>query len=88
MTLDEAEKGQRFHIARVQGERSFRRRLMELGLIPGTEVALVRVAPLGDPLELEVRGCRLSMRRAEARGVELMPQHEAARDAALSFAVS
>jgi Fe2+ transport system protein FeoA len=41
-------------------------RLMEMGLVPGTEVTIVNVAPLGDPLEIEVRTCRLSIRRAEA----------------------
>jgi Fe2+ transport system protein FeoA len=44
---------------------------MELGLVPGTKVGLVNVAPLGDPLELELRGGRLSIRRAEAADVEL-----------------
>lgn len=50
----------------VGGERPFRRRLLEMGLTPGTEVALVNVAPLGDPLEIELRCGRLSIRRHEA----------------------
>jgi ferrous iron transport protein A len=58
-------------IAEVSGERSVRRRLMELGLVPGTKVSVVNVAPLGDPLELEVRGGRLSIRRVEAANIEL-----------------
>lgn len=41
-------------------------RLQELGVVPGTAVRLVRMAPLGDPLEIEVRGCLLTVRRAEA----------------------
>jgi Fe2+ transport system protein FeoA len=45
---------------------------MELGLVPGTPVAINNVAPLGDPLELEVRGGRLSIRHAEASTIELM----------------
>ena len=53
-------------VEHVGGERSFRRRLMELGLVPGTRVELKAVAPLGDPLELLVRGSSLSIRRAEA----------------------
>jgi Fe2+ transport system protein FeoA len=53
-------------VEHVGGERSFRRRLMELGLVPGTRVELKAVAPLGDPLELLVRGASLSIRRAEA----------------------
>ena len=50
----------------VGGERPFRRRLLEMGLTPGTEVSLVNVAPLGDPLEIELRSGRLSIRRHEA----------------------
>jgi ferrous iron transport protein A len=58
----------------VGGERSFRRRLMELGLVPGTRVQLVGVAPLGDPIELLVRGASLSIRRAEADAVRVIPE--------------
>jgi ferrous iron transport protein A len=53
-------------IAAVDGERGFRRRLMEMGLVPGTKVTITNVAPLGDPLEIEVRRGRLSIRRREA----------------------
>jgi ferrous iron transport protein A len=66
MTLAHAARGQQVTITRIGGERAFRRRLMELGLVPGTRVELVGVAPLGDPLELLVRGCSLSIRRGEA----------------------
>lgn len=59
----------RAKILRVGGPPGFRRRLMELGLVPGTTVEVVRVAPLGDPLQLLVRGCRLSIRLAEAAEV-------------------
>lgn len=54
-------------VRQVGGSRAFRRRLMELGLLPGTEVKVIQVAPLGDPLEIEARGCRLSIRHSEAR---------------------
>lgn len=50
----------------VGGEQSFRRRLMELGFLPGTRVRLIRRVDVGDLVELEVRGCHLSLRRAEA----------------------
>ncbi|MEL6347757.1 MAG: FeoA family protein [Myxococcota bacterium] len=56
-------------IISVGGERSFRRRLMEMGLLPGTDVVITNVAPLGDPLELQVRGGRLSIRRHEAHAI-------------------
>lgn len=48
-----------------------RRRLLELGLVPGTQVSVVGVSPLGDPLELEVRGSRLSIRKKEALAIEV-----------------
>ena len=63
--------GQRGVIRQVSGEERLRRRLLEMGLVPGTEVHLVRRAPLGDPLEIGVRGYRLSLRRAEAALVGL-----------------
>ncbi|MCK6525307.1 ferrous iron transport protein A [Myxococcota bacterium] len=56
-------------LTRVGGDRAFRRRVMELGLVPGSAVQKRQTAPLGDPIELEVRGCRLSIRRAEAEVV-------------------
>ena len=71
MTLAHAHVGDRFTIERVGGERSFRRRLMELGLVPGTAIELVGVAPFGDPLELLVRGCSLSIRKGEALWVSV-----------------
>jgi Fe2+ transport system protein FeoA len=73
MNLEEATIGVPITVAHVGGERAFRRRLMELGILPGTEVVVMRVAPLGDPMELRVRGCLLSIRRAEARKVAVLP---------------
>lgn len=72
-TVADLRPDQRGTVARVGGERAFRRRLMELGLVPGTPVTLLKVAPLGDPLELEVRGGRISIRRRDAASVELEP---------------
>lgn len=69
MTLGDVALGVKVAVEHVGGERSFRRRLMELGLVPGTVIEVVRVAPMGDPLELSVRGCELSIRRSEARSV-------------------
>jgi ferrous iron transport protein A len=53
-------------VTRVDGERAFRRRIMEMGLVPGTPVRVVAVAPLGDPLTLELRSSKLSIRKREA----------------------
>lgn len=61
-------------IVMVEGERGFRRRLMELGFLPGAPVRVIAVAPLGDPLDVEVRGCRFSLRRAEAERILVGPQ--------------
>ena len=70
-TLAEVPLGVPVTITRVGGERQFRRRLMELGLLPGTRIEVVRVAPLGDPIELFARGCFLSIRKSEARLVDV-----------------
>lgn len=61
-------------IQAVGGERGFRRRLFELGFLPGTPVRLLAAAPMGDPLDVEVRGCRFSLRRADAAQVQVDPQ--------------
>lgn len=58
-------------VSRVRGERAVVRRLLEIGLVPGTKVTLRRVAPMGDPIELKVRNFALSIRRSEALGIEI-----------------
>lgn len=72
MNLAHTRIGQIVIVSHVAGEGSFRRRLMELGLVPGTRIEVIGVAPLGDPLELLVRGGSLSIRRAEAEGVSVL----------------
>lgn len=67
--LDRLPHGQRARIVTVGGERAYRRRLMELGFLPGVEVVVRGAAPLGDPLDIEVRGCRFSLRRGEAEAI-------------------
>lgn len=71
MTLDVANIGEAVEVVTVGGERGFRRRLLELGLLPGTELRVLRIAPLGDPLELAARGTHLSIRRREAQMIEV-----------------
>ncbi|HEX5442793.1 MAG TPA: ferrous iron transport protein A [Pirellulales bacterium] len=63
--------GARARVSHVTGEGEVSARLLEMGLTPGVEVLLIGRAPLGDPLELELRGYRLSLRKAEAAGVEV-----------------
>ncbi len=65
--LDQLAPGQSDVLVRLGGGRAFRRRLLELGLLPGTPVRVVRRADVGGVLEIEVRGSRLSLRRGEAR---------------------
>jgi ferrous iron transport protein A len=60
-------------VRRVSGSRAVTRRLLEMGLVPGTRVSVRRIAPLGDPMELRVRNYALSIRRAEAVGIEVEP---------------
>ena len=73
MTLDELPAGTRAEITAVGGEGALRCRLLDMGLIPGTAVAVTKLAPLGDPMELRVRGYSLSLRKEDARmiGVEV-----------------
>jgi Fe2+ transport system protein FeoA len=72
-SLAEIPLGQTAVVAGVGGPRAFRRRLLEMGLVPGTEVRVVTVAPLGDPLQVEVRGGQWSIRRAEAAQIAIVP---------------
>lgn len=76
MTLSDLPVGSSALIEAVGGERTFRRRLLELGLLPGTVVRLLRIAPLGDPLELWARGANLSIRRRDADQITLRPTAE------------
>jgi len=77
VNLSELSAGQEASILEISGERSFRRRLLELGLLPGTPLRLLRVAPLGDPLELSVRGTCLSIRKREAAQIQITQEAKA-----------
>jgi ferrous iron transport protein A len=65
-SLAEIPLGRAAKVTGVAGPRAFRRRLLEMGLVPGTGVRVVAIAPLGDPLRIEVRGGQWSLRRNEA----------------------
>jgi len=67
--LDELSVGQRGVVVHVGGTSRIRHRMMDMGLVPGAEVKVLRLAPLGDPIEFEVRGYSLSLRRSEASQV-------------------
>jgi len=65
-SLADVALGQSATVREVAGSRAFRRRLLEMGLVPGIDVRVVTVAPLGDPIQIEVRGGQWSIRRGEA----------------------
>ena len=71
-TLRETAIGKTVKIAKVHGEGAVRRRIMDMGITKGTEVTVRKVAPLGDPIEITVRGYELSLRKADAEMVEVM----------------
>jgi ferrous iron transport protein A len=71
VTLDDAHVGETVRVGDVAGEDRVAIRLLEMGLTPGAMVRILGRAPFGDPVELEVRGYRLSIRRAEAARVTL-----------------
>ena len=70
-TLSELAAGDRGRVSRVGGDADAARRLMEMGLMRGTTVEVIRRAPLGDPLEVRVRGFMLTLRRTEAEHIEV-----------------
>ncbi len=67
--LSELRPGEEGVVVRVEGPPALRRRLMEMGVVRGTKIKMVRRAPLGDPIEYEVKGYNLSLRAGEADGV-------------------
>ena len=71
MTLNDLEIGKEAVISAVNGEGALRLRLLDMGLIPGTKVKVIKIAPLGDPIEITVRGYELSLRKADAEMVEV-----------------
>ena len=81
MTLDELQIGQSATLTTVGGEGALRQHFLDMGLIPGEEVTLVRFAPLGDPMELMVQGYELTLRKDDARKIEVTNAHEAAAKA-------
>ena len=69
--LNEFKIGEKGIIKIVDGEGKIRRRLFDMGVTPGAEVELIKKAPLGDPLEVKIRGYSLTLRKREAKFVEM-----------------
>lgn len=74
-TLKEVKVGQSCTVAKLTGTGAVKRRIMDMGLTKGTEVHVKKVAPLGDPIELTVRGYELSIRKDEAASIEVTDVH-------------
>lgn len=72
MTLKEVNPGTTVKVVKISGEGAIKRRIMDMGLTKGIEVFVRKVAPLGDPVEVKVRGYELSVRKADAELVEVM----------------
>ncbi len=73
MTLNKLPIGSTGCITAVGGQGALRRRLLDMGLTPGTQVHMHKAAPMGDPVELELRGYSLTLRLEDAQGIEITP---------------
>ena len=71
MTINDLQIGQQGIISAVGGEGALRLRFLDMGLIPGTRVLLQKVAPMGDPIQIQVRGYELTIRREDAKMIDL-----------------
>ena len=72
-TLKQAKVGETVKVVKLHGEGAIKRRIMDMGLTKGVEVSIRKVAPLGDPIEVTVRGYELSLRKADADMIETEP---------------
>ena len=70
-TLRQAKVGQTVKVVKLHGEGAVKRRIMDMGITKGVEVYIGKVAPLGDPVEVTVRGYELSIRKADAEMIEI-----------------
>lgn len=71
ITLKQAKVGDTVKVVKLHGEGAVKRRIMDMGLTKGVEVCIRKVAPLGDPIEVTVRGYELSIRKADAEMIEI-----------------
>ncbi|MFA5629475.1 MAG: ferrous iron transport protein A [Dehalococcoidales bacterium] len=72
--LDELKNGEKGKITKITGNGSFFRRLLDLGVVKGAEVEMMGVAPLGDPIEIKIKGYNLSLRKSEANWITVEVQ--------------
>lgn len=70
-TLDKVDIGKKVEVISIDGEKAIKRRIMDMGIIKGSEIFIRKVAPLGDPLELTVRNYELSIRMSDAANINV-----------------
>ena len=70
-TLKQVKIGQTVRVVKLHGEGALKRRIMDMGITKGTEIHVRKVAPLGDPIEINLRGFELSLRKADAEMIEV-----------------
>lgn len=80
MTLNNAEIGKNMVITAVRGDGALRCRLLDMGIIPKTAVMIRKVAPMGDPIEIFLRGYELTIRLADAELIDVVPAADKAAD--------
>ena len=71
MTLGDAKVGSTVVVTKIEGDGAYKRRIMDMGITKGSEIYIRKVAPLGDPVEITVRGYELSLRKADAELIEV-----------------
>ena len=71
MTLGDAKVGTTVVVTKIEGDSAYKRRIMDMGITKGSELFIRKVAPLGDPVEIKVRGYELTVRKADAQCVEV-----------------
>ncbi len=70
-TMKEVKIGETVKVVKLNGAGAVKRRIMDMGITKGAEITLIKVAPLGDPMEVTVRGYQLSLRKADAEMIEV-----------------
>ena len=73
MTLRQAQVGQTVRVAKLEGAGAVKRRIMDMGITKGESIFVRKVAPLGDPIEITVRGYELSLRKADGEMIQVQP---------------
>ncbi|MCQ2604119.1 MAG: ferrous iron transport protein A [Spirochaetia bacterium] len=76
MTLNQLKPGESGIISKVGGQGSLRLRFLDMGLIPKTKVTMVKIAPMGDPIEILIRGYELTLRIDDAKNITIKPEGE------------